>query len=1417
MLSDKLVKIIILPLMIFLLFLPTTTKATHMVGGDFTYKCLGNGLFEITLTIRRDCFNGDPEAFFDEEAIITIFDQYGQIVSYINRVGQYRLDYMGTDTLQELLDVECGILGEKVCVEQATYRDTIYLPRPPKGRIYQLIYQRCCRNETLENIKNPLESGNSYKIEIDAKSYDACNDAPHFKEWPPVYICANYPLEFDHSAEESDGDSLVYKFYDPFMGGTFERPRPTLPKHYKPLGRQVEWEEGYGLDNVLGSSVPLSIDAKTGLLTGVPEKLGQFLVGIMVEEYRDGKLLSVIRRDFEFNVRECVPPPIPDFEGGGSVCGSEESDTLVFINKSQMADTIGWSFYLHSTGETFTSTEDVITYIYTLPASGKDTLDVVLSAYQELADCSNEIVQSIYLVRDELKADFDVNINDCLSDSLDIKLNLKDKFQELNPLYTWKSSEWELYFDHDTLYATGQIVDVVVPKENSVRIKLFVDTEENCQTDLEKVFSLEFPVLEFIANPLVNCLGDSDMIIKNPNPNWTYTWEPETGLDFSLDPVGKSNPLVSLDSSLTYKVSVTDGVCTDSGSILVVVRDYFDLSILGPDTICSDSALLQAVGFEPNDSIITFEWSDDSLFTNIIHTGKEFAIDNLNPGDNKFYLRVKEGTGCANNIDSITIFSEAILLDYDKEVNCCTGLSSKIELIKLRPEYDISIHWEDSPLIVEGQDSFVLIIRTEDVGVYDLVFTATTNFGCQVVDTIKVLASEGPELTLQNDTNCNGYEICFKVLGGSDAYDYNWDFGKSDDDSDKSTEQEPCFDYKEPGVYTVSVEVLGIEECTGVTYLTKEVIVEDYFDLSILGPDTICNDSVLLQAVGFDPNDSIIEFEWSDNSLFTNIIHTGEEFAVDNLNQGDNKFYLRVKEGTGCANNIDSITVFREVISLDYDKVVNYCVGLSSKIELIKLSPEYDISIHWEDSPLIVEGQDSLVLTVYTEDLGVYDLVFTATTNFGCQVVDTIKVIASKGPQLILQNDINCETYEMCFKVLGANTSDYHWDFGKYDDDSDKSTEQEPCFDYKEPGVYTVSVEVLVAEECVGVAYLTKEVIVPEFINISQENDEIVYCPGDELELSVSKNETADVKWYKDDNLIGEGDTILYTASGEEEIITIVGYDIYGCTDTVELNLIPYIFEIGFEDPGVRCAGDTLQLEIVNNSGANLVYQWKGDNIIDGENSATPTVVVFQGSEFEVTVTDLDYNCDSTYLFVVSVSDIDIGIETDIEDELVITNSGTITVTNVPDNSTILWSTGESNVETITISPDSIEVSPEERTYCVTVTDEYGCSDQECITIIVVDPLCNEEDIYVPNAFSPNGDNVNDVFRVRGKYIRSVEMRIYDRWGELIYEGAGDENESWDGTFRGEYLPPDAYTYRVHVQCEDTDNWEHVGNVSIIK
>jgi gliding motility-associated-like protein len=67
--------------------------------------------------------------------------------------------------------------------------------------------------------------------------------------------------------------------------------------------------------------------------------------------------------------------------------------------------------------------------------------------------------------------------------------------------------------------------------------------------------------------------------------------------------------------------------------------------------------------------------------------------------------------------------------------------------------------------------------------------------------------------------------------------------------------------------------------------------------------------------------------------------------------------------------------------------------------------------------------------------------------------------------------------------------------------------------------------------------------------------------------------------------------------------------------------------------------------------------------------------------------------------------------------------------------------------------------------------------------------------LYFPNAFSPNGDGLNDVFKASGTFVESFEMYIYDRWGQLVLK-TNDINKGWDGIYRTGDAPQDTYVYK---------------------
>ena len=97
--------------------------------------------------------------------------------------------------------------------------------------------------------------------------------------------------------------------------------------------------------------------------------------------------------------------------------------------------------------------------------------------------------------------------------------------------------------------------------------------------------------------------------------------------------------------------------------------------------------------------------------------------------------------------------------------------------------------------------------------------------------------------------------------------------------------------------------------------------------------------------------------------------------------------------------------------------------------------------------------------------------------------------------------------------------------------------------------------------------------------------------------------------------------------------------------------------------------------------------------------------------------------------------------------------------------------------------------------YTITVRNDQQC---EASDTRMINLLCNNESVFVPNTFTPNDDGVNDIFYPRGNGIKSVKhLRVYNRWGQLIFErlnfNTDDRNAGWDGTFKGQKLSPDVY------------------------
>lgn len=295
-----------------------SVKATHIVGAELFYECTDsiNHTYTLTLRLYRDCING--VAGFDP--IINLF-VFNPVTGVRDTVVQAFAPPI-TPEIQPNDWGPCVAVTPNICVEEGVYKTTVTLP--PRSDGYDIAWARCCRNVAIDNLQTPLEEGITFLAHVPDSALAQCNSMPEFDQLPPVFLCANIPFIFDHSATDPDGDSLVYALTDPYTGLNFQglgagNPTvggnpPSVDPNGNPMGPapydHVVFAPGYTFLDPFGSG-NFIIDPNTGFINVTPTQAGIYVFSISVFEYRNGALLSENRRDYQIHVLNCLPQGDP--------------------------------------------------------------------------------------------------------------------------------------------------------------------------------------------------------------------------------------------------------------------------------------------------------------------------------------------------------------------------------------------------------------------------------------------------------------------------------------------------------------------------------------------------------------------------------------------------------------------------------------------------------------------------------------------------------------------------------------------------------------------------------------------------------------------------------------------------------------------------------------------------------------------------------------------------------------------------------------------------------------------------------------------------------------------------------------------------------------------------------------------------
>lgn len=475
-----------------LLFLFTTPSwGSHIIGGEIYYDCLGGSTYKVTLKIYRDC---NSSTAYDTNLPITVFNGSG------GQIFDFEIPMPTPTLLPVVFNNPCVSIPSGICVEEAVYTKTVVLP--PSANGYTLSYQKCCRTGSTQNLLNAGDQGITLTIDIPPVADAICNSSPRFNNYPPLLLCANEPLLFDHSATDPDGDSLVYSLCAPYLGGgttlfppncaTCPSPIPALPPPYTP----VTWAGGFSPTNPFGSGA-ISINSQTGFLTATPLIPGFFAVGICVKEYRNGVLLSTNIRDFIFQVMNCnflLTADIVAQEDMTNFVSHCQGLNITFDNASVNGTDYVWDFGVP--GIT-TDVSNAFEPTYTFPSPG--TYNVMLVVNPSGAPCTDTTYET-FIVYDEIIPTFTAPADQCIINN-SFNFNGGGIYPATGTTFQWDFGSSA--FPNSA--STEDVNNVVFNMHGSMPITFTINYETCTESITDSVFIFAEPIFGFEISDELKC------------------------------------------------------------------------------------------------------------------------------------------------------------------------------------------------------------------------------------------------------------------------------------------------------------------------------------------------------------------------------------------------------------------------------------------------------------------------------------------------------------------------------------------------------------------------------------------------------------------------------------------------------------------------------------------------------------------------------------------------------------------------------------------------------------------------------------------------------------------------------------------------------------------------------------------------
>jgi gliding motility-associated-like protein len=391
---------------------------------------------------------------------------------------------------------------------------------------------------------------------------------------------------------------------------------------------------------------------------------------------------------------------------------------------------------------------------------------------------------------------------------------------------------------------------------------------------------------------------------------------------------------------------------------------------------------------------------------------------------------------------------------------------------------------------------------------------------------------------------------------------------------------------------------------------------------------------------------------------------------------------------------------------------------------------------------------------------------------------------------------------------------DFLWDFGNGDT---TSVIFNPTVTYTDTGTFYVT---LITEDSLCGLIDTAVKIINVYPSVTvTANSDIAMCAGAPVNLIADGGGTS--QFFVWSNSLTFTDTLNSPLSDSTITVSVLSdtvfyvqtYNPY-CNELDTVNIDVQELDPSITGVITSCAGDSIMLTAFNSTPETYTIDWSPDpQILSGD--GTPVIIV--NPALPVTYSVLftsSAGCSATATYFVDTSSIGLaGINATATPSTIAVGETSQLVAVPSTGYTYVWTPS-----TFLNNPgiyNPIATPLVTTTYIVTISSG-GCSRSDTVTIVVREFVCGDPYIYVPNAFTPNGDNNNDVLYVRGRNVTEVYFAVFERWGEKVFE-TKDMNIGWDGKVNGRDADPAVFDYYLKVRCADEQEFFQKGNITLIR